>query len=135
MMRHVLVTLGVLIGTAAGVPAQPITNPGTVTLTASPDHATVTRYEVGLFVRGAATPAVVQPIGKPAPNAQNEITAAITTTPLADGAYELKGRAVVEIAHPTIPPVTVTSIWAAGGAQGVTPVPFDRAAPVRLRLP
>jgi hypothetical protein len=62
---------------------------------ASADHATVTSYQVDVFAQGANpdtdTPIATTDIGKPAPDASNDISAAISSffAALAPGTYQL----------------------------------------------
>jgi hypothetical protein len=62
---------------------------------ASVDHAVVTSYQVEVFAQGAnpdtAPPIAATDIGKPAPDASNDISAAIPTffAGLAPGTYQL----------------------------------------------
>jgi hypothetical protein len=69
--------------------------PTTVVFQASVDHAIVTSYQVEVFAQGAnpdtATPIAATDVGKPAPNASNDISVAIPTffAALAPGTYQL----------------------------------------------
>src|SRR5262249_19799305 len=61
------------------VATAPPTPPTGVTFTASPDHATlVTSYELRIYASGAdpntATPIATSDLGKPTPDANNDIT-------------------------------------------------------------
>jgi regulation of enolase protein 1 (concanavalin A-like superfamily) len=70
------------------------------TFQASPDHATLTGYRVEVFAAGVntatGTPLASIDVGKPAPNASNDITVSIPGffTPLAPGNYQLTVAAV-----------------------------------------
>jgi regulation of enolase protein 1 (concanavalin A-like superfamily) len=69
--------------------------PTAVVFQASTDHEIVTSYQVDVFAQGAnpdtATPIATTDIGRPAPNASNEISAAIPSffAALAPGTYQL----------------------------------------------
>jgi len=98
------------------VAAQNPVNPTGFEFT-SPDHPIVTSYDLGFFLLGAAQPVSTIDIGKPVPRPDGVIAGPLNARPLALGSYELKVRAKVG---------TTVSAWGAGGADGKTPVPFDR---------
>lgn len=78
-MRHVLLgfMLLVLLVSPSSAQTTVVINPTTVFFTPSTDHATVlsdgtaivTRYELRLFLKGAASPVQVFSLGKPTPTA------------------------------------------------------------------
>ncbi len=51
-----------------GVMAQTVKNPVKAVFTVSPDHESVTRYELGFFLPGASAPVQVSDIGTGAPS-------------------------------------------------------------------
>src|SRR5258706_16474701 len=121
---------------AAPALAQVPQNPGTGHFKPSPDHATVTRYESGIWLLGgfsqtAAPTLGPTSIGKPTPNAAGEIDFLFSIVPIASGNYEMKVRAVTVVGT-----TTFTSVWGGGGTNNAT-VPLDRAVlpPTDLRLP
>lgn len=63
MKRYWLVLLFVLV--AASALAQSVVNPTRVNFTPSPDDAVVTRYEIGYFLIGAASPFFVYDLNRP----------------------------------------------------------------------
>jgi hypothetical protein len=86
---------------SVSVTVNAVTAPPTgVIFQASVDHATVTSYRVEVFAAGAnpntATPIATQDIGKPAPNASNDISVSIPSlfSALAAGNYQLTVAAV-----------------------------------------
>jgi predicted phage tail protein len=86
---------------SVSVTVSAVTAPPTgVIFQASVDHATVTSYRVEVFAAGAnpntATPIATQDIGKPAPNASNDISVSIPSlfSALAAGNYQLTVAAV-----------------------------------------
>jgi hypothetical protein len=85
-----------------------------VAFTASPDHATVTRYVLEIFANGAdpatATPVATSDLGKPTPDANNNITVDRTTffTGLAAGTYVSTVRAENSAGSGRSTPVTFT---------------------------
>ncbi len=97
--------------------SQPISTPPTgVVFTASPDHATlVTSYELRIYAAGAnpntATPIAISNLGKPTPNANNDITVALSSffVSLAPGNY-----------------VAAVAAIGAGGSSVSTGVSFTR---------
>jgi len=104
-----------LIGVASAALAQtkPV-NPTQGTFTASPDHATITSYVIGIFVNAAATtPVRTQDVGKPTPDATNTCAFTFSSQPVAFGTdYVARIKAL------------------AGGAESVwseVSNPFDRA--------
>jgi hypothetical protein len=115
----------VLVFLAAPAFAQVPVNPGRVELKAD-DLPIATRVEIGVFLLGAAAPVSVLDIGKPTPRPDGLIEAPVNVRPFGLGSYEFKARVVAG---------TAVSAWQAGGADGKTPVPFDRAlsSPVLLR--
>lgn len=130
-MARIIVWSGVLIGVClfaavAGAQTAPPKNPSEVAFTC-PDHAADTDHEVGFFLAGATAPVQAQRVGDPAVNADGSVHAAINSRPLGIGAYELKVRIYAG---------TTASAWGAGGPDGQTPVPFERALlpPVDLRV-
>lgn len=50
-----------------GVMAQTVKNPTKAVFTVSPDHSSVTRYELGFFLPGATSPVQVNDLGTGAP--------------------------------------------------------------------
>jgi hypothetical protein len=87
--------------TVVSVTVSAVTAPPTgVIFQASVDHATVTSYRVEVFAAGAnpntATPIATQDVGKPAPNASNDISVSIPSlfSALAAGNYQLTVAAV-----------------------------------------
>lgn len=69
MKKLVLVTLAfLLLGFAATAFAQtPVKNPTTAVIGISPDHAEITRYELGFFLAGATDPVQVADVGTGTP--------------------------------------------------------------------
>lgn len=69
---------------------------GNLTFTASPDHATVTSYEVRVRAEGSVTIVATRNLGKPTPNVDNQIVVNIasTLTPLASGNYTVAVAAI-----------------------------------------
>jgi hypothetical protein len=64
----VLVVAALVVGLAGPAQAQtPIKNPGTVVLGVSPDHAVITRYELGWFLGTATEPVQVADLGTGTP--------------------------------------------------------------------
>jgi regulation of enolase protein 1 (concanavalin A-like superfamily) len=86
---------------SVSVTVSAVTAPPTgVIFQASVDHASVTSYRVEVFAAGAnpntATPIATQDVGKPAPNASNDISVSIPSlfSALAAGNYQLTVAAV-----------------------------------------
>ncbi|MDR7420010.1 MAG: hypothetical protein QN178_13990 [Armatimonadota bacterium] len=91
MHRHPLTWLLLVVGPVLAAPvssaAQTLeVNPGTVVFIASPDHlrtitvagqtvVVLTRYELRIYLDGATAPMTTVDLGKPAPDARNEIVA------------------------------------------------------------
>lgn len=127
MWKSLACTLSVVLwASVAGAQTVPV-NPVGYEFT-SADHPIVTSYEIGIFLLGAQQPVSSADIGKPTPRpSDGVIVGALNARPLALGSYELKVRAKVG---------TSVSTWGAGGADGKTPVPFDRAlsSPANLKL-
>jgi hypothetical protein len=102
MKRLILVALVFgLLGLVASAASAQIVNPTKVNFTASPDHATVTSYEVAYFVgTDTATPLNLTDLGKPAPDTVTGCTAPAPcieapaiVTPLPNGIYVARVRA------------------------------------------
>lgn len=72
---------------------QTLPNPTGAEFTASPDHATITSYEIGWFLGGATSPVSTVDLGKPTPNASNVCTVVINVMPLPFNEYTAKVRA------------------------------------------
>jgi hypothetical protein len=115
-MRRVIIIfcLFALMGFAAAASAQtkPV-NPTQGTFTASPDHAQISSYVIGIFATATATtPVRTQDIGKPTPDATQTCAFTFSTQPVAFGVdYVARVKAV------------------AGGAESVwseVSNPFDR---------
>lgn len=69
-MKRIAVTVlvFVLLGVAAVALAQtPVKNPGTAVVGVSPDHAQITRYELGFFLGTAIEPVQVADLGTGTP--------------------------------------------------------------------
>jgi len=77
-MRTLLTCL-FLIGISARVDAQTVTNPTTLTFTASADHATVTSYTFQIV--NGATVVDSGSLGKPTPDATNTISMPVSNIP------------------------------------------------------
>jgi hypothetical protein len=69
-----------LLGFAASASAQTVTNPRTAVITVGPDHAQMTRYELGWFL-GGADPVQVADIGTGAAVA-GELSLPLPTYPI-----------------------------------------------------
>lgn len=67
-MRRLGFALLSLLFCATLAEAQVTKNPTRAEFTVSPDHASVTRYELGFFLPGAAAPVQVSDIGTGAPS-------------------------------------------------------------------
>jgi hypothetical protein len=88
--------------TPAMVNAQPVVNPTTAEFDPSPDHnatlsdgsAAVSRYDLGFYLVGAASPVQVNSLGKPAPQLDGKIRAAIGAQPSPGITYEARVSAV-----------------------------------------
>jgi hypothetical protein len=82
----------VLLGFASTAFAQaPVKNPTTAVLTVSPDHADITRYELGFFLVGAAEPVQVADIGTGTP-VNGELSKPLPSYPIGV-TYVAKARA------------------------------------------
>lgn len=96
MRRTVLVALAVLVlAFAVSASAQNVVNPTGFTFACSPDHATVTKYTIGIFVAQFPNdPAWQFDVGKPTPEAGNvcRVTVDLSSVPLGV-AYFARGRA------------------------------------------
>ena len=99
---------------------QAVNNPGTVTFTASVDHATVDSYVLGWFATGATSPLMEVNLAKPVPDATQTCTHTIDSRPLAFGTYTVKIRAVAG---------AVTSEWS-DPSNGAIRSPFPPTVPV-----
>lgn len=132
MLRRIVICLFSWLALAAPLFAQVPQNPRQAAFEPSPDHAIALRYEIGIFLLGAAQPAQVSSLGKPNPaGTPPTVTVQMPTIPLM-GNYEVKVRAVGASA---VAGVEVFSTWAMGGPKGDVPVPFDRVLlpPANLR--
>lgn len=89
--RTILSTLVVLALAAVAAAQTPVRNPTTVQFTASADHATLTRYEIGWFA-GGVDPVQVGDLGKPTPDGNNLVSHALPSYPLGT-TYTAKVRA------------------------------------------
>lgn len=74
-----------------GVSGQTTKNPTKAVFTVSPDHASVTRYELGFFLPGAAAPVQVSDIGTGTPTA-GELEKPLPSFPIGV-TYEAKVKA------------------------------------------
>lgn len=90
-MRNCLIALFLLIATTASAQVK---NPTQVLFKVSDDHSTVTSYEMD--IKRVSDNAVIQTInlGKPAPDAQGNASAAINVQPVVFGTYYVVLRAV-----------------------------------------
>ena len=106
-----------VLGFAATATAQTVKNPTTAVFTVSPDHAQVTRYELGWFLGAATEPTQVADLGTGTPVA-GELSKPIPSYPIGV-TYTAKVRAYVN---------TMSSDWS------VASNPFYRspAAPPSL---
>lgn len=125
MKATIYACLAVLALWASPAAAQNPVNPTAFEFTSS-DHPIVTGYDLGFFLLGAQQPVSTIDIGKPIPRPDGVLTGPLNARPLALGSYELKVRAKVG---------TTVSAWGGGGADGKSPVPFDRAlsSPANLK--
>ncbi len=80
----------------AGPPPQTPTVSGDVRFAASPDHATLTSYEVRVRPEGSGTVAGSENVGKPTPDAYGDITVNMSTLfgTLSAGNYTVSVAAV-----------------------------------------
>jgi hypothetical protein len=85
---------------AAAAFAQSVPNPRLINFTASPDHQSITVYEVGWFLSGATSPVGTTDLGKPAPDTVPTcsspvpcVEASINVMPLPFAEYTAKVRA------------------------------------------
>ena len=88
MKRLFLVALAFsLLGFASSALAQTKPqNPTQGTFTASPDHATITSYVIGIFVNATATtPVRTQDVGKPTPDATQTCAFTFSVQPVSFG--------------------------------------------------
>jgi hypothetical protein len=65
-MRKIFLSL-VFLAVASVAGAQTVKNPSTAVIGVSPDHASVTRYELGFFLPGATDPVQLSDIGTGTP--------------------------------------------------------------------
>ena len=92
-MKRLVLVLVALLAFAVSVSAQTVVNPGHVEYTASPDHATLTKYVIGYFLPGATNPvqeadlAIIAPVG-------GVVAQVINSTPLTFGTYSAKLKSV-----------------------------------------
>ena len=99
-MKKALLVAFLLLAPSLGY-AQDVDNPSGVEFVASPDHSTVTSYELDIL-RPDGTVLQTLNIGKPAPNATNVITVSLNVQPIAFGVgYSVRVRAVAGTAHST----------------------------------
>lgn len=104
MRRLILAALFfALLGLASAAVAQTVKNPTTVVFTVSTDHASITKYELGFFLAGAAEPVQVADLGTAAPAADNTLSRPLPTFPLGV-TYVARVRAYAG---------TITSDWSA----------------------
>ena len=66
-MKQFVLVFVILLTFAVAVSAQTVKNPTTAVLTVSPDHAQVTRYELGWFIGAAVDPVQVADLGTGTP--------------------------------------------------------------------
>jgi hypothetical protein len=76
----VLIALGLMLALGASAQAQTASNPTTVQFVASLDHNTefggapiLTRYDLRIYLQGATAPIANYDVGKPMPDANNQI--------------------------------------------------------------
>ena len=101
MKHRVIVALTfALLGFAAVATAQTVKNPTTAVFTVSPDHAQVTRYELGWFLGAATEPAQVADLGTGTP-VSGELSKPLPSYPIGV-TYTAKVRAYVN---------TIASDW------------------------
>jgi len=98
-MRWILVSAMLLV-CAGMASAQTVVNPTRVEFAPSTDHATVTRYTLGLFI-GGTDPVQELDMAKPTPNASNVCAWTLTSYPVGV-TYTAKARAWAG---------TITSDW------------------------
>jgi hypothetical protein len=89
----ILVLAFILAVSATPAFAQALPNPTGATFTASPDHASISSYEIAWFLVGAVDPVSTTDLGKPTPDALNVCTVVINVMPLAFNEYVAKIRA------------------------------------------
>ncbi len=101
-----IVVAGVLAITPAFGQTTAIVNPKVVEFDPSADHSAVsasgesmvTRYDIQVFLQGAAQPFAIASLGKPAPETDGKVrvdfSTALPAWPLADGTYEARVVAV-----------------------------------------
>ena len=104
----IVVLLGVVVtlALAAAASAQVVSDPRVAEFDPSPDHwqtldsgePAVVRYELGVYLLGAAAPFTTVDMGKPSPEADGKIrydfAAGVTGLPLPGGDYEARVSAV-----------------------------------------
>lgn len=97
MKGRVFVLLAVLAAVlmlpAAAQAQAPIPNPTGAEWDPSPDHATITSYELGYYLAGATDPVQTVDLGKPTPGADGKCRAAINVRPLGFGVYTARIKA------------------------------------------
>jgi hypothetical protein len=98
-MRRILFAVICLLVAHAAF-AQSVPNPTKANWTASPDHPTITSYEIGWFLGAATQPVTTVDLGKPTPDTVPTcsspapcIEAAINVMPLGFNEYTAKVRA------------------------------------------
>jgi hypothetical protein len=96
-MKSILLAVLVLalVGLAAPALAQTVTNPTTAVITVGPDHAQITRYELGWFIGAAVDPVQVADIGT-GPLVSGELAKPIPSYPIGV-TYTAKVRGYVNL--------------------------------------
>lgn len=91
-MRKIFLSL-VFLALASVAGAQTVKNPSTAVIGISPDHTSVTRYELGFFLPGASDPVQVSDVGTGIPT-NGELSRPLPSYPIGV-TYIAKARAFV----------------------------------------